>query len=62
MKWVYLGIGQAAIFIGLAAWLDPTHRTQILAGGILAAGLMFAQYAHAKRAGLENGGPSTESY
>lgn len=62
MKWVYLGIGQAAIFVAAAAYIDPKHRMPILAGGILAGALMYAQYVHAKRAGLENGGPGTETY
>ena len=53
MKWVHLGVGQAAVFIVIAA---------IIGGGALAAGLMYMQYAHAKSAGLKNGGPPTESY
>lgn len=62
MKWVHLGIGQAALFIAVAAWVDKQHRSAILAGGGTAGGLMYAQYAHAKRAGLANGGAPTETY
>lgn len=61
MKWVYIGIGQAAIFIVAAAYFDPTHRLSILMGGALAATLMYLQYVHAKQSGLANPGPSTES-
>jgi hypothetical protein len=62
MKWVNIGVVQAAVFIAIAAYIDKRHRKAILAGGGTAAGLMYAQYAHAKRSGLRNGGPPTESY
>lgn len=62
MKWVHIGIGQAAIFIAAAAIFDPAHRGPILAGGVTAGVLMYGQYIHAKAAGLANGGPSTERY
>ena len=61
MKWVHLGLGQAAVFIAVAAFLDRSHMVPILAGGSLAGGLMYGQYVHAKSAGLKNGGPGTES-
>jgi len=62
MKWVYIGIGQSLVFVAIAAYIDKRHRTPIIIGGILAAVLMYIQYAHAKAAGLANGGPSTEIY
>lgn len=62
MKWVHLGVGQAAVFVLIAAYLDRKHRGEILWGGALAAGLMYAQYAHAKAAGLRSSEPGTESY
>ena len=60
MKWVYIGIGQAALFVVIAAYIDAPHRKAILVGGILAAGLMYAQYVHAKQAGLASDAPATE--
>jgi hypothetical protein len=62
MKWVHLGVGQAALFVVLAAVIDKRHSGPILAGGVLAGVLMEAQYLHAKAAGLRNGGPPTETY
>jgi len=62
MKWVNIGVAQAAVFILLAAYIDAKHRKEILAGGSLAAILMYCSYAHAKSAGLANGGPTTETY
>jgi hypothetical protein len=61
MKWVHLGIGQAALFIAVAAWIDRRHRKAIVSGGVTAGGLMYLQYAHAKRAGLASGGVPTET-
>src|ERR1700756_2065376 len=52
MKWVNVGVGQAVIFVLIAAWLDRKHATPILAGGGLAAVLMYGQYMHARSAGL----------
>jgi hypothetical protein len=60
MKWVNLGVGQGILFVLIAAIADRKHRTAILAGGGLAAVLLYGQYAHAKRVGLANGGPPTE--
>jgi len=62
MKWVHLGVGQAVLFVVIAAAIDRGHRKAILAGGTIAAVLMYGQYAHAKAAGLRNGGPPTETY
>lgn len=63
MKWVHIGIGQAALFVAIAAAIDPAHRREIIAGGATAAALMYVQYDHAKRAGLKGaraGQPGTE--
>lgn len=62
MKWVHLGVGQGALFVVLAALFDSKHRKPILAGGALAAVLLYGQYVHAKMAGLSNGGAPTEQY
>jgi hypothetical protein len=61
MKWVHLGVGQAALFIAIAAWIDAGHRSEIIAGGTTAAALMYIQYVHARRAGLASAEPGTES-
>lgn len=62
MKWVHLGVAQAALFVLLAAWADKKHRMAILAGGGLAAALMYGQYVHAKASGLSSSAPGTETY
>jgi hypothetical protein len=61
IKWVAIGMVQAAIFVLIAAWMDKDRWPALLGGG-MAAGIMWASYAHAKSAGLKNGGPMTETY
>ena len=52
MKWVNLGILQGALFVALAAFYDRRKALPILAGGTLAAILLYFQYTHARNAGL----------
>lgn len=63
MKWVNLGLGQAAIFVVLAAVVSKQESEPawpILLGGGLAGGMLYAQYVHAKNVGLSDGKPGTE--
>jgi hypothetical protein len=62
MKWVNIGLAQSALFVLAAAAVDSEHAKPILLGGTIAAILLYAQYHHAKNAGLRNGGPTTETY
>ena len=61
-KWVMVGTAEAAAFVAVAAWVDKRHRMPILLGGGAEIIITWAEYAHGKRSGLANGGPSTESY
>lgn len=61
MKWVHIGVGQAALFVTAAAIFDRAHARPIMIGGILAGSLLYLQYAYAKRSGLESSEPGTES-
>lgn len=60
MKWVWIGLIQAGIFVLAAAYFDERHRTAILSGGGSAAFLMWIQYNHARDAGLQSRAPGTE--
>jgi hypothetical protein len=65
MKWVYLGLGQAALFAGIGIYLQQSEGKPAwppLLGAGLAGGLMYASYVHAKQAGLESSEPGTESW
>lgn len=59
-KWVNLGLIQAGAFVLVAAVLDKQHAGAIIAGGGLAAGLLWWQYRHALKAGLASKKPGTE--
>lgn len=65
MKWVKLGLAQAALFaiIGIAieAKMGRAVWPPALGAG-LAAAMLWAQYVHAKNAGLASGGATTETY
>jgi hypothetical protein len=60
MKWVHLGLGQSAIFVILGAYMSKGKKWPPLLGGGLAGALLYAQYVHAKNAGLESLEPGTE--
>lgn len=65
MKWVYLGIAQAALFTAIGAIAEKQEGNSPvppIIGFSLAAGLMWASYVHAKSAGLESNEPPTETY
>jgi protein-S-isoprenylcysteine O-methyltransferase Ste14 len=59
-KWVYLGLGQAAVFVAAAALIDKPHRAAIITGGVAAGVIMYGSYWHARRAGLASSEPGTE--
>jgi NADH:ubiquinone oxidoreductase subunit 4 (subunit M) len=60
MKWVHIGLVQSVLFIGIAVAVDRAHARPIVAGGGLAAGIMYGSYLHAKASGLANPGAGTE--
>lgn len=62
MKWVYVGEGQAVIFVAAAAYFDRKYASAYIAGGVTAGMIMHACYVHAKAAGLASGAPGTEDY
>ena len=62
MKWVNIGAGQAVALVIVAALIDREHRAAILLGGGIAVVAMYAQYLHARDAGLSSTEPGTERY
>lgn len=60
MKWVTLGLAQGAFFTIAAALYDRPHAKPILAGGVLAGGVMYVSYLHGRAAGLASKAPGTE--
>ena|ERR1700721_2125599 len=62
MKWVYIGLGQSALFITAAVIIEPSKAKPVIAGGSLAAAVMYLSYSHAMQAGLASDAPGTEDY
>lgn len=63
MKWVMIGEAEAALFVAIAAMIDPRHRSAIIAGGITEGVITWLEYQHGKAAGLAaSDQPTTESY
>ena len=63
MKWVKLGLGQAAVFVAVGAWVARANNRKawpVLLGAGLAAGMMWWSYQHALSSGLASGQPGTE--
>lgn len=61
MKWVNLGVAQAGLFVILGTIVTKGPKWPPLVGGGLAGVLLYAQYGHAKNAGLESDEAGTES-
>jgi hypothetical protein len=61
MKWVYMGLAQAAAFALLGIMLDKRRWPPAVGAGV-AGVLLWLQYVHAKNSGIQNGGAPTESY
>lgn len=61
MKWVKLGLVQAAFFVTVAAFIAKKRWPAVL-GGALAGTMLALQYEYAKRSGLRDGQAGTENY
>src|SRR5215472_7003869 len=61
MKWVYIGLIQAAFFGAIGAFLDEDTWPPI-AGVAIASTILWIQYHHAIQSGLSNPGVGTETY
>lgn len=61
MKWVYVGLVQSAVFVGIAVCFDRKNAGPIMLGGVVAGGAMWVQYVHAKAAGLKSTQEGTEN-
>lgn len=61
MKWVKIGLLEGGSLVLIAAMISPEVGVAFVAGGAVEGIITWAQYAHAKRAGLESSAPGTES-
>lgn len=61
MKWVNIGMVEAALFVAAAAYLDPKHRIPIIVGGVAEGLITYGEYMHGKAAGLASPQAGTET-
>lgn len=59
MKWVHIGLLQAGLFAVIGVYLDKRRWPPLIGSG-LAGVLLWCQYMHAKKSGIEKGGQGTE--
>lgn len=65
MKWVKLGLAQAALFAGIGIALEFGSKRPVwppLLGAGLAGALLWLQYVHAMQSGMQSDQPGTEDY
>jgi hypothetical protein len=65
MKWVKLGLLQAALFAGIGIALEWKSKRPVwppVLGSGLAGALLWAQYVHAMNSGVTSDEPGTEDY
>ena len=61
MKWVNVGLVEGAVLVCVALAVDKKYRAPILLGAIAEGVITWAEYQHAKKAGLQSDEPGTES-
>lgn len=61
MKWVWLGLGTAALFVGASMFMTNNHKKPIILGGAMAGTVLGVAYVYAKHSGLKSGQPGTET-
>jgi hypothetical protein len=60
MKWVFIGLVESAVMVGIAAAIDKKYAVYLVAGGAFEGIITYAEYVHGKQSGLQNGGQETE--
>jgi hypothetical protein len=65
MKWVNIGVAQAVLFAAIGAFIEVKRGNPWwppVTGTMLATLLLYAQYVHARNAGMKSSQPGTETY
>jgi hypothetical protein len=60
MKWVNLGAAEGVLMVGVAYWLSPGVGNAFILGAGLELAITYAEYLHARQAGLASSAPGTE--
>jgi hypothetical protein len=63
MKWVKVGLAQGVLFVAIGVFIEaPGKRWRPVLGAGLAGALLWFQYVHAYKAGMESDEQGTEDY
>ena len=63
MKWVHIGLAQAAFFVLIMTMAEPPGKKwRPMLGGTLAMVLLYGQYVYAKVCGIKSSEDGTEDY
>jgi hypothetical protein len=62
MKWVNVGVAEGVLMTGIAYALSPEVGNAFVLGAGLELVITYAEYLHARRAGLASSAPGTEDY
>jgi hypothetical protein len=62
MKWVNVGVAEGVLMTGIAFALSPEVGGAFVMGAGLELAITYAEYLHARRAGLASSAPPTEAY
>lgn len=60
MKWVWIGLLESAVMVSVAAAIDKKYAVYLIMGGAFEGVVTYAEYAHGRQSGLNNGGEETE--
>lgn len=61
-QWVNIGLLEGALFVGIAAVIDPRNRNAFLAGAGLEIAITWLEYRYATKAGLASLEQPTEDW
>lgn len=61
-KWVNIGLIEGAVFVAIAAAIDPPNRIAFLAGGALEFAITWYEYQYATQQGLKDNADPVEDW
>jgi hypothetical protein len=62
MKWVNIGVVEAAVIIAVAVYVDRRNIKPIVYGALTEGAITYAEYLYARKCSLVSDEPGTETY
>jgi hypothetical protein len=60
MKWVFVGLAEGALIIGITIFFDKKYSAPMIWGALVEGIITYAEYIHGRNAGLSSSAPGTE--